>query len=102
MSWMDNVWDLQTTSHLIGVYDLIALILIILAIFKQKLLIAAVLMSSAVFSVTQTLFLSWPAAFSNETLLSTGAHFLIKDLWFVANLLIFTTLLGSNKPLQSH
>lgn len=99
MSWMYNVWDLQTTSNLIGVYDLIALTLVILAIFNQKLLIPAVLMSGAVFAVTQTFFLSWPAALSSETLLSTGGHFLIKDLWFVANLLIFTTLLRSNKKL---
>lgn len=102
MSWMYNVWDLQTTSNLIGVYDLIALTLVILAIFNQKLLIPAVLMSGAVFAVTQTFFLSWPAALSSETLLSTGGHFLIKDLWFVANLLIFITLLRSNKPSQAH
>ena len=102
MSWMYNVWDLQTTSNLIGVYDLIALTLVILAIFNQKLLIPAVLMSGAVFAVTQTFFLSWPAALSSETLLSTGGHFLIKDLWFVANLLIFTTLLRSNKQPQAH
>jgi len=102
MSWMYSVWDLQTTSNLIGVYDLIALTLVILAIFNQKLLIPAVLMSGAVFAVTQTFFLSWPAALSSETLLSTGGHFLIKDLWFVANLLIFTTLLRSNKPSQAH
>lgn len=102
MSWMYNVWDLQITSNLIGVYDLIALTLVILAIFNQKLLIPAVLMSGAVFAVTQTFFLSWPAALSSETLLSTGGHFLIKDLWFVANLLIFTTLLRSNKQPQAH
>lgn len=102
MSWMYNVWDLQTTSNLIGVYDLIALTLVILAIFNQKLLIPAVLMSGAVFAVTQTFFLSWPAALSSETLLSTGGHFLIKDLWFVANLLIFATLINSNKQPQAH
>lgn len=102
MSWMYNVWDLQTTSNLIGVYDLIALTLVILAIFNQKLLIPAVLMSGAVFAVTQTFFLSWPAALSSETLLSTGGHFLIKDLWFVANSLIFATLINSNKQPQAH
>jgi uncharacterized membrane protein YkgB len=99
MSWMYSVWDLQTTSNLIGVY---ALTLVILVIFNQKLLIPAVLMSGAVFAVTQTFFLSWPAALSSETLLSTGGHFLIKDLWFVANLLIFTTLLRSNKQPQAN
>jgi uncharacterized membrane protein YkgB len=90
MSWMYQVWDLQTTSNLIGIYDLIALSLLVLAIFWQRLLIPAVLMSGAVFVVTQTFFLSWPSALSAETLLSTGGHFLIKDLWFIINLLIFT------------
>jgi uncharacterized membrane protein YkgB len=97
MSWMYNFWDIQTTSNLIGIYDIIALSLIILAVFKQQLLLPAVLMSGAVFVVTQTFFLSWSAALSSETLLSTGGHFLIKDLWFIANLLIFTTLIRSNK-----
>jgi uncharacterized membrane protein YkgB len=97
MSWMYNIWDLQTTSNLIGIYDLIAMTLVILAIFKQQLLIPAVLMSGAVFVVTQTFFLSWPAALSSETLLSTGGHFLIKDLWFIANLFILTILIRSNK-----
>jgi uncharacterized membrane protein YkgB len=97
MSWMYNFWDIQTTSNLIGLYDIIALSLVILAVFKQQLLLPAVLMSGAVFVVTQTFFLSWPAALSSETLFSTGGHFLIKDLWFIANLLIFTTLIRSNK-----
>ena len=102
MSWMYNFWDIQTTSNLIGIYDIIALTLVILAIFKQQLLIPAVLISGAVFVVTQTFFLSWSAALSSETLLSTGGHFLIKDLWFIANLLIFTTLMRNNKRLGSH
>jgi uncharacterized membrane protein YkgB len=97
MSWMYNFWDIQTTSNLIGIYDIIALTVVILAMFKHQLLIPAVLMSGAVFVVTQTFFLSWPAALSSETLLSTGGHFLIKDLWFIANLLILTTLIRSYK-----
>lgn len=100
MSWMYNIWDIQTTSNLIGIYDIIALTLIILAVFKKQLLVPAVLMSGAVFVVTQTFFLSWPAALSGETLLSTGGHFLIKDLWFIANLLIFASLVSNNKQQQ--
>jgi len=99
MSWMYDVWDLQTTSNLIGVYDIVALTLLILAVFKQQLLLPAVLMSGAVFIVTQSFFLSWPAALSSETLLSTGGHFLIKDIWFIANLIIFASLV-SNNPQQ--
>ena len=97
MSWMYKFWDIQTASNIIGVYDIIALTLVILAIFKQKLLIPAVLMSGAVFVVTQTFFLSFPAALSSETLLTTTGHFLIKDLWFIANLLIFKTLIDKRQ-----
>lgn len=97
MSWMYSFWDIQTTSNLIGIYDIIALILVTLAIFKRQLLVPAVLMSGAVFAVTQSFFLSWPAALASETLLTTGGHFLIKDLWFIANLLIFTTLIRNIK-----
>lgn len=93
MSWMYTLWDLQMTSNLIGVYDIIALLLVIAAIFNHKLLLPAVVMSGAVFVVTQTFFLSWPAALSADTLLSSGGHFLIKDLWFIANLAIFTALI---------
>lgn len=100
MSWMYELWDIQTASNLIGIYDIIAMTLVGLAIFKKKLLIPAVIMSGAIFVVTQTFFLSWPAALSTETLLSTGGHFLIKDLWFIANLLIMTTLIRSNKKDQ--
>ncbi len=100
MSWMYNVWDIQTTANLIGVYDIIALTLVILAIFNQKFLPPAVLMSGAVFAVTQTFFFSFSGALSNETLLTTTGHFLIKDLWFVANLLIFTRLIHTKRPLR--
>ncbi|WP_077285072.1 DUF417 family protein [Cognaticolwellia aestuarii] len=93
MAWMYGFWDIQTTSNLIGVYDILALSLVISAIFQQKLLIPAVLMSGAVFAVTQSFFLSFSGALSSETLLTTTGHFLIKDLWFIGNLLIFTTLI---------
>lgn len=89
MSWMYSVWDLQTTSNIIGVYDLIAVALLIGAIYNTRLILPAIAMSGAVFVVTQTFFISWPAAISSETLLSTGGHFLIKDLWFIANLMMF-------------
>jgi len=56
--------------------------------FYRILLWPALLMSGAVFVVTQTFLFTWGAALSTETLLSTGGHFLIKDLWFIANLVL--------------
>jgi len=89
MSWMYSIWDIQTTSNIIGIYDLIAVVLLIATMFNSRLLVPAILMSGAVFAVTQTFLITWDAALSSETLLSTGGHFLIKDLWFIANLLCF-------------
>jgi len=92
MSWMYSFWDIQTTSNIIGVYDLIAVVLLIAAIFHSKLLIPAILMSGAVFAVTQSFLITWESATSSTALLSTGGHFLIKDLWFIANLCFFWQL----------
>jgi len=89
MSWMYSIWDLQTTSNLIGIYDLIAVVLLIAAMFNTRLLIPAILMSGAVFVVTQTFLFTRDGAILAESLLSTSGHFLIKDLWFIANLLFF-------------
>lgn len=89
MSWMYSIGDLQTVSNIIGIYDLIAVALLIIATFNVRLLIPAILMSGAVFMVTQTFLITWNGAISSETILSTGGHFLIKDLWFIANLLLF-------------
>ena len=86
MFWMYKIWDVQTTSNLIGVYDLIAAALVLGSVFKPKLFLPAALMSGAVFVVTQTFLFSVAGAVSSQTILSATGHFLIKDLWFIANL----------------
>ena len=89
MSWMYSVWDLQTASNLIGVYDLLAVALLIAAIYNRKALWIGLLMSLAVFVMTQTFLATTPGAVTSSTILSTTGHFLIKDLWFIANLIFF-------------
>ena len=89
MAWMYHVWDLQTTSNLIGVYDLMAVALLIGACFNHRLLLPSIAMAGAVFVITQTFLISWDGAISTTSLLSTGGQFLIKDLWFIANLILF-------------
>lgn len=87
MAWMYSIWDVQTTSNLIGVYDLIAMVLVLGSVFNHKFFVPGALMSGAVFVVTQTFFFTTPDVFSADTLVTTTGHFLIKDLWFIANLL---------------
>lgn len=101
MSWMYHLWDVQTTSNLIGIYDLIAVVLLVLSLINRVFLWPAVLMAGAVFITTQTFLLTWDAALSAETILSTGGHFLIKDLWFVANLIIFVWLVNSKNEVNN-
>ena len=97
MSWMYHFWSVKTTSNLIGVYDLIAMVLVGAAICKPKLLLPAVLMSGAVFVVTQTFLFTAEGVFSTDTLITSTGHFLIKDLWFIANLICLWKLTDKDK-----
>ncbi|KPV95867.1 Inner membrane protein YkgB [Pseudoalteromonas sp. P1-9] len=92
MSWMYHLWSVQTASNLIGIYDLIALGLLVLSVYFQRVLWLGILMAGAVMLTTQTFLFTWPPALSSDTVLSSGGQFLIKDLWFVANLVLFTCL----------
>lgn len=88
MSWLYLLFDVQTTSNLIGVYDIIALLLLGLGLRYPALLIPGMLMSGAVFVVTQTFLFTTPGAFSAETVITGTGQFLIKDLWYIANLVV--------------
>lgn len=92
MSWMYHLWSVQTASNLIGIYDLIALGLLVLSVYFQRVLWLGILMAGAVMLTTQTFMFTWPPALSSDTVLSSVGQFLIKDLWFVANLVLFTCL----------
>lgn len=89
MGWLYNFFSIQTTSNIIGVYDLIAVVMLIFAIYSPKWTVPAILMSGVVFVVTQTFLISFSGSLSSETLLSTTGHFLIKDLWFLACLFFY-------------
>lgn len=97
MSWLYTFFSVQTTSNIIGFYDLIAAALLIVAIYKPKLRAAAIIMSGLVFIVTQTFLFSYSAALSSDTVLSATGHFLIKDLWYLACLLCYHLALTQYK-----
>ena len=101
MGWLYNFFTIQTTSNIIGVYDLIAVVLLILAIYYQKLIYPAVLMSGMVFVVTQSFLVTFSASLSSETLLSTTGHFLIKDLWFLVCLCFYYSALKPLAPIAA-
>lgn len=89
MSWMYDFWDVQMTSNLIGIYDLLAASFIILATMRNDrlLLVLGTLMAGAVFIVTQTFLLSLGNVINSDTVVTATGHFLLKDQWYLINLI---------------
>lgn len=88
MSWLYLLFDQQTTSNLIGIYDLLALLLLGAGLYIRSLFLPGWLLCLAVFLTTQSFLLSFTGAFSANGLLTASGQFLIKDLWFIANMLV--------------
>ncbi|MFC3032418.1 DUF417 family protein [Pseudoalteromonas fenneropenaei] len=99
MSWMYQLMSLQVASNVIGVYDLCFAALLLWAIYKgnRHWTLIASLGCGAVFITTQTFLFSFTGALSMGTVLSGTGQFLIKDLWFVANLAVVLWWQGSLK-----
>jgi len=92
MSWLYNFFDLQMTSNLIGIYDLVITLLLAISLYTKRYLVFSVLLASTVFFVTQTFLLTFSGSLSAATLLTGTGQFIIKDLWFIVNLIIIHQL----------
>jgi uncharacterized membrane protein YkgB len=88
MRWMYQLWSVQTVSNLIGVYDLLAVCSLLLSLRVRAFFWPGMVMAAGVMLTTQSFLVSWPDALSATTLLTSGGQFLIKDLWFIANLVL--------------
>lgn len=88
MSWLYLFFDQQNTSNLIGIYDLLALLLLGSGLHYRQLFLPGWLACMAVFLTTQSFLFSFPGAFSTHWILTASGQFLIKDLWFVATMLL--------------
>jgi len=97
MSWMYDVASLQQVSNIIGIYDLVAMACLVIGYYYRNLLLLGFLLSAAVMVTTQTYLFTWPAALSSDTVLSSGGQFLIKDLWYIANLIFIGKYLVETK-----
>ncbi len=99
MSWLYDVFSLQMASNVIGVYDLFFACLLMYAVYKKSfgLGVIAIVACGAVFVMTQTFLFTADGAFSSETLITGLGLFVIKDLWFIANLAIIGLYLQENK-----
>lgn len=89
MSWLYDLFSIQVASNVIGTYDILFAIILGVAIYLRYnlLMLLSGLACGAVFVMTQTFLIS-SNGFSAQTLINGLGQFVIKDLWYVANLLV--------------
>lgn len=103
MSWMYELFTVQEASNVIGAYDLLMAGLLGIGIwFKQRVVIGvASLGCLAVFVMTQSFLFTAAGAFSDMSLLGGLGQFVIKDLWFIANIMVMAFLTLESSPSDS-
>ena len=95
MSWLYTVFSVQGASNVIGGFDVLFAVLLGLGLFlnNKKLIIVSGLACLSVFMMTQTFLITATGAFSSSTLLERLGQFVIKDLWYIANLVVIAFLM---------
>ena len=95
MSWLYTVFSVQGASNVIGGFDLLFAVLLGAGILinNKKLIIVSGLACLSVFLMTQTFLITATGALSSGALLDRLGQFVIKDLWYVGNLIVIATLM---------
>ena len=90
MSWLYDVFSVQEASNVIGGFDIFLAVLLVANIYSKNkpLIIASGLACLSVFLMTQTFLFTVPDTFNSTTIVNRLGQFVIKDLWFVANLAV--------------
>ncbi len=88
LSWLYLLFDQQTASNFIGFYDLTALALLGAGYFWPRLFIPGFLLAFAVFATTQTFLITFAGSWTSFGVLTGSGAFIIKDLWFIANMVL--------------
>ena len=90
MSWLYQIFSVQGASNAIGVFDILSVALLCVGLLTKnnKLIVLAGLACCSVFIMTQIFLITAPNALSSSTVLTGLGQFVIKDLWFIANLVI--------------
>lgn len=88
LSWLYWFADEQQASNLIGIYDWTAFVLLGLGFIWPRLFWPGFLLSFAVFATTQSFLLTFEGAWLRSGVLSGSGVFIIKDLWFIANMAV--------------
>lgn len=79
-SWMYQVFSVQTSSNIIGVFEIITAILIIIGYFKPKMDFYAGIASTIIFVGTLSFLFTTPGMFKKVDWLYVPNGFIIKDL----------------------
>jgi uncharacterized membrane protein YkgB len=95
MSWLYTVFSVQGASNVIGGFDILFAVLLGVGILlnNKKLIIVSGLACLSVFLMTQTFLITATGALSSGALLDRLGQFVIKDLWYVGNLIVIATLM---------
>ena len=95
MSGLYTVFSVQGASNIIGGFDVLFAVLLGAGILlnNKKLIIVSGFACLSVFLMTQTFLITATGAFSSSTLLERLGQFVIKDLWYVGNLIVIATLI---------
>ncbi|MEL7581091.1 DUF417 family protein [Pseudoalteromonas sp. D15MCD-2] len=104
MSWLYIVFSVQGASNAIGVFDILSVALLGVGLYirNAKLILLAGLACCSVFIMTQTFLITAPNALSSVTVFERLGQFVIKDLWFIANLVIIYHLaVFNNTPKET-
>ncbi len=88
LSWLYLIGDEQTASNLIGLYDWLGLFLLAAGYRWPQLFIFGFFMCGSVFFTTQTFLITFPDSWTAPTILSNSGVFIVKDLWFIANMIL--------------
>lgn len=98
MAWLYSIFDLQGASNAIGSYDIGFALLLGFAMYtnNKTLMWVAGIACGAVFGMTQT-FLITSGGFDADTVINGLGQFVIKDLWYIANLLVIAQFLAMTR-----
>ena len=90
MSWLYDVFSVQGASNVIGGFDIFFALVLGVGIYTKNkpMIIASGIACLSVFLMTQTFLFSVPDTFNSATIINRLGQFVIKDLWFVANLAV--------------
>lgn len=90
MSWLYAVFSVQGASNVIGGFDVLFALLLGAGIYSKNkpLIITSGMACLSVFLMTQTFLFTVPDTFNSTTIVNRLGQFVIKDLWFVANLAV--------------